>query len=253
MNLITRILLKVYNAIRTKILDKVYKKYIKAIPAISLYSAGRIILEHSSFLENMIYKDETWNYVKQLHKMLRNKSYGRKMHVSDNDCANNKIKLVNNEIHIKSFGIPEDWVYWYLNQELPDNYILNFKTIVNNTFTEFQIAFKHKSILERYRFRVVDNSYLSFEVVNHGYFFHSLATAPFKFEFNRKYDIKLVVKGNQYAFIVDDTTILAVEDNINSCRSNGIALIFWDESGNSKIDLTITNLKVMELALELAY
>jgi hypothetical protein len=239
--------LKIYSRLKQKLLAQTYRILTRATSSPIAYRPGRILFHQPSIVDSMIYKDETWNYVKELRTILLNRSFYRTAKVVDNHCNNNKIEIDNEEIHIKSYDIHTDWVYWYFDEILPDAYILKLNATILNTFTEFQIAFKHKSIVERCRFRVVDNSLLSFEVVNHGYFFDKLITTPFQFEIGRNYEIQVLVKNNQYAFIVDSVTILSVTDNINMCHGKGIALIFWDEINNSKIDLSISNLNLIEV------
>jgi hypothetical protein len=213
-----------------------------------VYKKDYILYDHAFLLNNLIYKDQTWNYVKQLDELFRKKRGWKKVIVSDNSCINNKITFLDdNTIYIKSYGINNDWIYWYINKNLPNRYLLNFKSQISTQFTEFQIAFKHKDISERYRFRVVNNLILTFEVVNHGYFFSNLISMPFSFELGKLYDIKLLIYDNQYSFLVNDEIIMSINDNINSCNGTGLSLIFWDNCEQSKIEIILKQLKLYTL------
>jgi hypothetical protein len=207
------------------------------------------MVDDSFNFSNLEYKDESWNYIKNINKIFNFKRFCINWKIHDNDCVNKKIiNISKSKIIVKSYGIyPEDWIYLIYNKYLGNNYCLSFSTIVYSVFTEFQIAFKHKSISERLRFRIVENKYVVFEVVNKGFFSKALSKKPFSFILGNKYNVKLIVKEWNYSFIVNDQTLLTISDKKKKYYDGGIALIFWDKCQSSKIDFLISELELILL------
>lgn len=221
--------------------DKYFKLYVlrRDIPC---FIRGSDIFTCEEFLEKLIFKDEKWNYIKNIHRMFMYKSVGINMKVVDNICDNNKAKKVSrNSLLIKSKEMRDDWIYYVLNNTIEGNYVFEFNSIIYTKFTEFQIAFKHKSIAERYRFRVIDNSILVFETIHGGFFLNEIKKVSFSFQLGQNYNIKLLVRNNIYSLIIDDKVLMTIEDKAKLLDDGGIALIFWDDSlaSNSNINLLI--------------
>jgi hypothetical protein len=202
------------------------------------------ILNSKKMINDLIYKDENWNYIKNIHRMFMYRSIGTNLKFIDNICTNYKIeKLSKNKIALKSKGLRDDWIYYYLPSSIEGNYVFEFNSLIKTEFTEFQIAFRHKSIAERYRFRVIDNQKLVFETIHGGFFLNEIQSVPFSFELKENYNIKLLVKNCFYSFIVNDIVIMTIQDTAKLLGDGGIALIFWDDSLESKsnMDLIIEN------------
>ena len=114
--------------------------------------------------------------------------------------------------------------------------------MLSTLFHEFQIAFRHYSIVDRYRFRVTDNLSLDFEVIGKGYFFHRVLSTPFSFLLGRWYNIKLIIYGGVYQFLVDNQIVMSVNDGVAWLNDGGLAIICYDWAGRSDIDVKIQNL-----------
>jgi hypothetical protein len=213
---------------------------------------NRCLVNEFSFYK-FEYKDENWNYAKKIYPLSFLRRIGIKKKVLDNICVNNKVTInAGDNILIKSFNLSGDWVYLVYNNNLSNNYCLSFSTTIYSIFTEFQIAFKHKSILERLRFMVVNNEKAVFEVVNNGYFSRAIVEKPFSFVLGKKYYIEVFVDQNTYSLVIDHIEIITILDKENKIKSGGLALIFWDskKSSAAKKGSTI-NLTIEEMKLEL--
>ena len=121
------------------------------------------------------YKDETWNQVVYLKIFMLLHSIGlysgekrefnsilqetKKVHIT----SDNHIKLI-------SSGIFNDWIYLTTFNHKFSNVRLDIHVKFNSIFKEFQLAFRHKSLFERLRFRIVDGTTLVSEIVTNGFF-----------------------------------------------------------------------------------
>lgn len=223
------------------------KKLKRQFPAINQYyqkpPSPRYSASLTKLLKHLTYKDENWNYVVNLESLLKSRYYGRKPTLKDNPCDPKKLTIIDEmSVTIDAPAKPNNWIYWYLEQDLGTSYILEFDTTIRSHFTEFQIAFKHLGIADRYRFRVVDNKSLVFEVITKGFFFHGIQSTPFSFELNRPYKIRVEVINSSYAFVVDNEIVLAVRDKSKLLKEGGIAFIFWDQFGREEIKLALNNI-----------
>ena len=74
-----------------------------------------------------------------------------------------QLRDIAKEIGIKSVSKykKNDWVYFFTDN-ISYDYMISLKIIFHSSFKEFQIAFKHRSIFERLRFRIIDNNRLVF-------------------------------------------------------------------------------------------
>jgi hypothetical protein len=245
------ICIKVINYVRNvryQIIYKYFKHKYSEKKSKSKFKLSTNIHSHLYLIENFIYKDENWDYIKNIHKLFWYKSIGLNKPVFDNDCINTKISVQNDKsLLIKSSGILDDWIYYYLNEKICGNYAFELNVVLHSVFTEFQIAFHHQSIFERYRFRVVDNEVLVFEVIHGGYFFTNLFSVPFYFELNKLYIIKLIIKKGNYVFIANNEVILSIIEKGCLLPSGGVAIILWDVNESSNIDITIKNLSISKI------
>jgi hypothetical protein len=81
-------------------------------------------------------------------------------------------------------------------------------------------------------------------IIHNGIFMHKLSTTPASFEIGRSDDIPVVVDKTRYAFFCDSLPILAVSHRNPASQTGGMAIILWDNSGDSKIDAAVSNLRV---------
>ena len=155
-------------------------------------------------------------------------------------------KLGNSSYIVLSKYKKNDWVYFFTDN-ISYDYMISLKIIFHSSFKEFQIAFKHRSIFERLRFRIIDNNRLVFEVVAKGVFFNELKVLPFSLDMNRKYDIDVVVMKDVYAFCVDGEALMTIVDKQHLFEDGGAGLVFWDEEFPSNIHVTILEMNILKI------
>jgi hypothetical protein len=191
-----------------------------------------------------VYKDESWSHVQNLNLILEQKRSGKQAIVDNNDCKPYKWKLLDECMIVDAPKQKNNWVYLLLDYELGSEYLFNVDVTLQSLFHEFQIAFRHHSIAERYRFRVVDNASLDFEVIGKGYFFHKVLSVPFSFTIGKCHNVKLAVKDNAYYFLVDNAVVMSVFDSAKWFTGGSLALIFYDWQGTNDIKLVLENLSL---------
>lgn len=199
-------------------------------------------------LNDFVYKDQSWSHVVNLQDMLFARSFRIPYRIGDTSCKNTKIKSISKQgARITGGKVIDNWIYWMLDKNLPDCYEVEFETTIDSFLTEFQLAFRHHSIVERIRLQVVDNNMLSFDIVRYGHFFNMLKTMPFKFRVGEKHKIKIVVLGNQYAFFVNDRLIMAVNDRTGTSVGGGFVFVLWDKDGLDDMRVQIDKFSIKEI------
>lgn len=223
-----------------------YKRQFSLVSAFPKYNVGRVL---PYGLKQFIYKDETWNCVKFLPTIFFAKALHMPYTVSDNEVDNVKIQdITSSSAKVRAGKRANNWVYWYLDRELPENYLIGFDAVIRSFLTEFQLAFNHTDIANRLRFQVVDNAYVSFDVVRDGFFFNKMFTKPFSFDMHKKYSIKLLVCSNVYSFIVDDRVLLSIKDNTGISKG-GFVFVLWDKDGVGDMAVDIDNFQIREVSV----
>lgn len=243
--IISEILEIKYLILEKKIQNRFHRVAVDIKNVLCNYNSVKTIVP-LSFNDEFTYKDETWNYIKELHHLFLRKAIGLAKSIENNSCTNSKVFVIgDNKLQFVSRGISDDWIYCIYNKSISNKSVLEFDCVINSIFTEFQIAFNHESIFERYRFRVVDNKELVFEVISGGFFFNDIYSVEFSFELQRQYNIKVVLNENQYSFVVDGEVVLCVEENRVIDGELGFALILWDNNKESNIDVCFKNMKLL--------
>ncbi|MBU2975493.1 MULTISPECIES: hypothetical protein [Zobellia] len=199
------------------------------------------------------YKDETWNYIKNIGFFMWNDLFSpdfmkRKnpKYFIDNKCANDKVQYYKNEIKCFSENRKNDWIYLKFNRSLKKPYVLSFQAKLETENSEFQIAFNYKDIGKRYRFNLKDNNLLSFEVVSNGCFVNDICSAKISLELGRYYDFQIHVNHGSFQYFVDGTEILSVQEKNSLLNGDGLVFILWDSLGKP-IDVCYKEIKLYEL------
>ena len=196
-------------------------------------------------LSTLIYKDEHWSYVHELSRISLAAFFGSYPAIEDNECVNGKVSIDagSRSLHFYSQQVGEDWIYCYTDGLTLDNYSVKCKLRLFSVFTELQFAFRHVNILNRYRFRTIDNKFLVFEVIHRGQFYHNLCRVPFSFELDKAYDLEVRVKGKIYQFVVNGEPKMSVAAKLNVIPSGGFAFIMWNKSGVSDIRVNLDSIE----------
>ena len=194
-------------------------------------------------LDQFSYFDEKDNYVKELDKYFKYRFYHIPFRYTAPSYPIKKVVGINNGVRFISNDLSNDWLYLYSNNNIGD-FKLDFCLTLQSEFKEFQVAFRHVSIFERLRFRIVQNRDLVFEVVSRGVFYNNLISTPCSLEIKKMYHISIMAYQFQYVFCLDKTPLLIIDDYHRRFNCGGLAFIAWDPVSPSCINCEITNIKL---------
>lgn len=163
---------------QAQIEKKLKQRYVSVDP-FSLYkndiTLWRKLYRISDLVPILDYKDETWNQVVYLKIFMLLHSVGlysgEKREFNSILQETKKVQITSdNHIKLISSGIYNDWIYLTTFNHKFCNVRLDIHVKFNSIFKEFQLAFRHKSLFERLRFRIVDGMTLVSEIVTNGFF-----------------------------------------------------------------------------------
>lgn len=202
------------------------------------------IMDFYDFLNKMIYKDENWNYIKNLKEYLNSIYYNKRIEMIDNDTELKKYEIKDNKLIANTGKIDNNWNCYYLKKYIPKNYELNYDFIVNSEFEEVQIAFRYKDLGNRYRFMVRNNKEVVFECVYHGIFYNKIIKKDFKFDLGKKYNFKLIVLDNNFFFYINDELIYSIKEYKKMVDGSDILLIFYNKDDKRNVSYEISNFEI---------
>lgn len=211
------------------------------------YSVGESIYKGNELFTNLIYKNETWQVVKNRFNDRYLKFFNVPLSTVDTVCTDDKTVIRGNNMYFNTFGLLDDWIYFYIMDYSQKNYELKFNAVFNTEFREIQFGFRYYDFYNRYRFRI-ENDYLHFDVVHKGQFYNSLQTELFKVTVDKDYEFTIAVKDNKFSFISNGIVIMTITDNLSLFNKGSVALILWDDSGNSNIKCAFTDIQFKAIA-----
>lgn len=208
-------------------------------------SMSSVIAGGKELAEHLVYKDESWNFIKDLRLYQKYLSKGKRPDWEDNSCAGDKYLVDEGTIKVDAKAKDDNWLCFYLDQELPESYEISHDICIHNEFTEVQIAFNYADLGNRYRFLIRDNKTLRFEAVYEGDFLEPFTEVPFSLTPGKTYNICIRVKGSRCGCYIDGRKVLAVEEKgERSVNGNRACLILWNEKDSSGINCEISNIVV---------
>lgn len=201
-------------------------------------------------LNKVVYKDETWSYIKNLGDYRNKMKHGIYLQLEDNACIpKNKciIDSKNEEINIATEKCENNWICFFTEQIPNMNYVLSFDASIEHPFTELQISFRYKDLGNRYRFMIRDNREAVFEVVYRGEFYHRLIKFDYALEYGRIYQFIIIVENNKYLWYIDGNLIIGVEERDTMIEDNKCGLILYNATAECGIDCSIRNIKLRNI------
>lgn len=203
------------------------------------------LVQNKRLEELLLFKDESWNYIKNLPQYQRLLSKGQHPDWEDNVCDVGKYSISGDIINVKAKACSNNWLCFYINESLPDEYELSYDICIHSEFTEVQTAFKYADLGNRYRFMIKDNNTCLFEAVYEGDFLDSFVEVPFSLELDKKHRICVRVKENIYELYIDGESILAIgETGEKSISGNKACIILWNKTDSTDIDCEISNISI---------
>ena len=198
--------------------------------------------------ELLVYKDENWNYIKNLTQYREMLAKGKEPDWEDNACESGKYVIEGNCIKVRTEAVPDNWLCFFIDRELPSSYELSFDISVATEFTEVQAAFNYEDLGNRYRFMIKDNRTALFEAVYEGDFLGPFAEVPYSLKLNTKHRICVRVLENVYELLIDGEKVLAVSEDGGPAVGGGRAcLILWNRDDAPEIDCEISDISIRGL------
>lgn len=240
---------------QAQIENKLKQRYVSVEP-FSLYNNDitlwRKLYSISDLVPILDYKDETWNQVVYLKIFMLLHSIG--LYSGDKREFNSilqetkKIQITSdNHIKLISRGIFNDWIYLTTFDHKFCNVRLDIHVKFNSIFKEFQLAFRHKSLFERLRFRIVDGTTLVSEIVTNGFFSSPISQIPFNLEIGRVYEMSLICLDGFYGLSIDGNSLMVIHDTQYSYQNGELGVILWDDK-KSNINAEIINLNLYSIS-----
>lgn len=235
-----------YRRIVFRVINRYYRWAFQKQKAVSSQHVAPCDEKELMFLDNLICKDESWSHVENLKRIAYGALWRGKIRHEGKGAKTNKVllDLVSRSLWFNSQQYGEDWIYCYTQGVNVRDFRLKFDLTQRSVFTELQVAFRHIDIVNRYRFRTIDNRNLVFEVVRRGQFHHRLCNVPFSFVLGRRYAVEICSYANCFYFIVDGKLIMSVKAKISSIPNGGFAFIMWNRSGCSDIRVSLDNIQL---------
>lgn len=232
------ILVSMNRRIRQKRIENKLKQRYVSVEPFSLYN-NDITLWHklydiTNFVPILDYKDETWNQVVYLKIFMLLHSiglYSGEIREFNSILQETKKVQITSDNHIRliSSGIFNDWIYLTTFNHKFSNVRLDIHVKFNSIFKEFQLAFRHKSLFERLRFRIVDGTTLVSEIVTNGFFSSPISQIPFNLEIGRVYEMSLICLDGFYGLSIDGNSLMVIHDTQYSNENGELAVVLWDD------------------------
>ncbi|SCW65308.1 Membrane protein involved in the export of O-antigen and teichoic acid [Ruminococcaceae bacterium YRB3002] len=202
-------------------------------------------VERKNLDKLITYKDESWNYIRDLRKYQEYLMRGKHPDWEDNICISSKYSINGDIITVDAPATNNNWLCFYINEQLPDSYEISYDICLHTEITEVQLAFNYVDLGNRYRFMIKDNRTCLFETVYEGYFLDPYIQVPYKLSLDRNHRICVRVIYNIYEMYVDGERILAVEENgKRSVDGDRACIILWNETDSVGIDCEISNIRI---------
>jgi hypothetical protein len=207
------------------------------------------VLPFSELVAIWTYKDESWNYIKNLTEYRSQMKAGNTISYTDNPCHGYPDKyLVRHDygdILVDTLPINDNWLCFFLNDLHLEQYVLSFDIELASDFTEVQVAFRYKDLGNRYRFMIRNNSEAVFECVYQGEFYHSLRSIPYRLDHGAKSRVTVVVLKNCFQFMIDQCCVFTIKEKKSLVDGTDLGIILWNKNDTTPIRCQISNLSLM--------
>lgn len=198
----------------------------------------------------IVYKDESWNYIKNLTDYRKQMQKGNILSYDDNECCGEeKYSIRAGEIIVDTMPKDDNWLCFFLNDPALSDFMLSFDIEIFTQFTEIQVAFRHQDLGNRYRFMIRDNCEAVFECVYRGEFYHSIRNVPFSLCYGQKSRITVIAVGDHFQFYVDGKCVFSIKEKTPLVRGSNVGIILWNISDTAPIKCVISNVSLAEIAM----
>lgn len=209
---------------------------------------NKVIMNNEDIIQNITYKDKRWNHIKYIAHIMWNDMFKFRLFqyhepIIDNMCDERYIRKEKGYIKCEIPSKNEnEWIFLHIPNELT-TYEFSFDATLETANSEFQIAFNIENIGKRYRFNLVNNEIINFDIVNDGVFYNKLISVPFVLNLGQTYNFKLKVNENKFQYLIDNRIVMSVLIKTKKLLKGDIALILWN-SGVNPINVEYKNLQL---------
>lgn len=157
-----------------------------------------------------VYKDETWNPVKHIGAYGILGWWGHDaLPYDDNACDNTRVTFSGNRIRFESRENQANrWMVLRLADKPGSVHAIEFIIRIESPFTEIQYAFQFRTIMQRLRFMINDNSELIFQCLRNGSFIPPIASRPLSLFPGKPHHIRIEVVQDHFRYRIDGETVL---------------------------------------------
>lgn len=237
---------KIYNKIKRKYRNYIAKKNFIFSKEFIEYKKTSQKMNFEDLKKELIYKDETWNYINNLDEYLNFIYNNRNNNINiyeDNECSKQKYKILNNNIIIDEQK-DNNWICFFIKSLNTKKYEVSYDVEIESSFEEIQIAFNYANLGNRYRFMIRENKVAAFDCVYKGRFYNNIYTKNFTLEYKKKYNIKLVVLNNRFMYMIDDIPILIIKEKRKIVSGKDLLLIFYNKTNEQPVKCKIKNFEI---------
>lgn len=213
---------------------------------------NNVVMNNDEIIRRIIYKDNRWNYIKYIGQFMWNDMFKFPLFqypisIIDNECKDFYIKREKDCIkcEISPKKDKNEWIFLQIPNKL-SIYELSFDAIVKTINTEFQIAFNFESIGRRYRFNLVNNQMIHFDIIENGIFHNELVSIPYSLKLNKVYHFTLKVYENRFQYLINNDVIMSIRINTKKLLKGDIVMILWNSETNP-INVIYKNLKLKNI------
>lgn len=202
-------------------------------------------------IDNFAFRDEGWADIKSIAKLLY---CSRRFAISEMDapvtacnyCA--PLCVQENKISVERCEkIKMRWVFFKYREAVPANYAVEYVLTMFSEFTEVQFAFNYSSLVKRFRFMLIDNRRLTFDIVDKGAFLASLRTVPLRLRLGRQYRIRIEICGSEFCFFVDGICHMRIDCSAIVRHTSGttFALVYYEAGDSRPIRFCIEGIRLL--------
>lgn len=179
------------------------------------------------------YRDETWNPVKYIGAYGILGWWGHdSMPYEDNTCINKRVAFAGSSIRFESRENQANrWMVLRLTKKPGPVHAIEFIIQIESPFTEIQYAFQFRTIMQRLRFMINENTELIFQCLRNGSFIPPLASRPLSLVPGKPHLIRIEVVKDHFRYLIDGEVVLALALPGYGCGSDDdAALILFEAS-----------------------
>ncbi len=216
------------------------------------YSQRDLLFEASSpfDLSAWVFHDENWIRVQHRREHRSLLATGQPVSVVDNwqEPTAELMTPGTGNLDIDARASSDKWIYLYLDprKHVWDDYSWGFSVCRQTHFRELQFGFRYRDFYNRYRYRF-EADHIFFDKVVNGRFYNALSAVPFHMELGVSYSVRIDACKNHFKCRIDDMLMSKDYDWDNTFPHGSIALILWEDNGQTDIRASIGSMTVHRL------